>query len=561
LRWELNMRWTVEYIKPDCDTYSGDVKKQGENDMHTLREYYTYLEVKHRKEKTQSQYKQTAKYFLRHLNKEPYEITKDDVQRYVAHLNKKYKQNTVTSYVMGMDLFLEHIGKKELWHPIPNWEQTHRDTITKKEIQNILRHGRNKCHLMDYLILLFITDLDCRPHEISKSQWKWIKGNKIHFIDCKTGNTYSFLTDELETTLELWKEKQSPPSKYIFTNYQGKYKGKPITQQTQKVRDLVHKLSKEVVGRKLNPQDLRASVITEEFNSYINPKTIQRKARHRSFKTTMKYNHTGDKELLEYLNTGTIFNNKEPISGQKLEIAPYKRSFKRLSPIQELPQELNNIDEEDNSSYSFSFFSFYFIIGDNLKDFSSISYPHFSSLGYLPPSSHLCNIGDKGGQRFSWEKSTHYSFWESPFHFLINDAFTNPFLLSFPILPPDQEYYGNTWANAIPFSQGVDNTPSYFSYAQGYKDGDFFNHFAFLTFSILSNFTNFAFFVENKERFKYYNAKKECISHFSTHYALHNTTQSILKQYTYTSFSNFIYLSISNTYIHIYNNGRETMWG
>ena len=45
---------------------------------------------------------------------------------------------------------------------------------------------------------------------------------------------------------------------------------------------------------------------------------------------------------------------------------PDKRSFKRLSPTQEIPQDFNNIDEGDNSSYSFSFFSFYlFTTEDN----------------------------------------------------------------------------------------------------------------------------------------------------------------------------------------------------
>lgn len=332
-------------------TYSpseGDIQKSGGESIHALKDYLYYLGVQHQRKNTIARYYNAALHFINHSDGS---ITKESVDDYITHLNRTKKRNTIASEILGLNRYLTYCNHKELKHTIPKWETAHRDIITKEEIQKFITYSRKNCHLMDYLIILFITDLDCRPHEIAKAQWTWICGDTIYLSDCKTGNTYSYLTQELKTNLALWKEQQQPESTYIFTNYQGRYREQPITTQTQKIRALIHKLSREVIGRKLNPQDIRASVISAEFNEYINPKVIQRKARHRSFKSTMKYNHVDDKQLLDYLNTGTIFNNTERIFKQKSEITHDKRSYiKTLVPQEPLL-------EEDNSSFSFSLFN------------------------------------------------------------------------------------------------------------------------------------------------------------------------------------------------------------
>ena len=82
-----------------------------------------------------------------------------------------------------------------------------------KDLKKILQYARKKLHIMEYIMVLFVTDLDCRPHEIALTRWEWIRGNKIYFNGCKTGNTYSFLTDELQTSLSIWHDVQKPKSK------------------------------------------------------------------------------------------------------------------------------------------------------------------------------------------------------------------------------------------------------------------------------------------------------------------------------------------------------------
>jgi len=312
----------------DDTSLGGDSQRGNINMRNPLDKFQTYLEVKYRKKKSILQYYRGAKYFYEHIEYKPTSrITSNDVMKYVASLNKKgLRHNSIACYIQSMDMYLEYIGRAELRIPIPRSKSIHRDTITRQQIQKILRYARDNCHIMEYLILLFVTDLDCRPHEIALSRWDWVKDNKIFFKDCKTGDTTGYLTNELIETLRIWEGQQDPKSEYIFINIGSQCKGLPLSVNGWKIRNLIRKTSKKVIGRRLNPQDLRASVMTEEFNHFINPKVIQRKARHSDYKSTLKYNHVDDKNLIDYIDTGTIFNTEYKVLSKGIAENPVDKA-------------------------------------------------------------------------------------------------------------------------------------------------------------------------------------------------------------------------------------------
>jgi hypothetical protein len=252
-----------------------------------------------------------------------------------------------------MNLYLKLNQLSHLKQKVPNPERIHRDTITKEQINQLLIYAR-KQNVMDYIILRFITDFDCRPHEILKTRWIDIHGDKIYFNDNKTGNTIGYLAEDLQTELEAYRQTQTIKGEYIFINQQGRYKGLVCSLNGWAVRNLVKTISQKVIGRILRPQDLRSSVMTEEFNSYINPEVIRLKARHRDIKTTLRYNHAGEKQVQEYINQGTIFSD----DNQLLFKPTSKKSLNNWLHIDTKPQEnLLIMDEEDgNGSFSFSIF-------------------------------------------------------------------------------------------------------------------------------------------------------------------------------------------------------------
>lgn len=64
---------------------------------------------------------------------------------------------------------------------------------------------------------------------------------------------------------------------------------------------------------------IKPSAITLRLNDKVNPRTVQKIARHRDIKTTLIYDHSTDKDALEYLrnqeNNFTVYN-KLPTKGK-----------------------------------------------------------------------------------------------------------------------------------------------------------------------------------------------------------------------------------------------------
>ena len=54
------------------------------------------------------------------------------------------------------------------------------------------------------------------------------------------------------------------------------------------------------------PYIIKPSSITCDFNKHINPKIIQRKARHSKIETTLQYDHVTDEMVREYFEKQQI---------------------------------------------------------------------------------------------------------------------------------------------------------------------------------------------------------------------------------------------------------------
>jgi integrase len=342
----------------------GDNEKRplGRNIMEgTLEKYKTFLGMKYQRKNTRIRYQSSATKYLNHI----IDINQEETQHYVAYLNQTMRPNAVVGNIVGMNHFLDYIDRQDLKVSTPRWRPINRDTINKEQIIRLIDHARQHRPYMDYLILLCIRDLDTRNHEITRMRWDWIHGDKLMFQDCKTGDTNSRITPELKTALDHWRTiTPAPESPYVFVNLTTRYKNKPFNDKGIHIRRLVNELTLELFGRRLNPQDLRASVITAEFSGYVNPKIIQLKARHRSEKTTQRYNHVSEEMVAEYIDSGTIFGgDKQTLFPKKPEPGVNKNSFIGPEPgfIPSFLMEENG----DNSCFSFSV-SFFQTIFDNM---------------------------------------------------------------------------------------------------------------------------------------------------------------------------------------------------
>ena len=71
--------------------------------------------------------------------------------------------------------------------------------------------------------------------------------------------------------------------------------------------DFIWRWTKKIAARagfkrNVYPYLIKPSAITDGFNQKVNPKILQRQARHRKIETTLRYDHTADNMVKEYYN-------------------------------------------------------------------------------------------------------------------------------------------------------------------------------------------------------------------------------------------------------------------
>ena len=312
-----------------------------------LEKYKLFLGVQYRKQNSQVRYLNAAQKFLGHIEN----ITGEEIQQYLIFLNQTQKPKSIRANIYGMNKLLKYLQLDHLKVRVPRDRRITRNTINRDQIMRLYRHAKETRGYQDYVILLMIRDLKCRNHEIIKTQWDWIYDDQIHFHDCKTGDTTGPISQELKEALMHWKQITPYPDKpYVFCILRGQYKGRQMSDKGGYIRGLINQMSIEVVGRRLNPQDLRASIMTAEFSNCVDPRVIMMTARHKNLETTLIYNHANGETAAEYIRQGTIFSDdKHGLFKQTVKTGKDK-------PYDIYPFCIPNLsdDEDDNNRFSFS---------------------------------------------------------------------------------------------------------------------------------------------------------------------------------------------------------------
>ncbi len=102
-------------------------------------------------------------------------------------------------------------------------------------------------------------------------------------------------------------------------------------------------LQRAGITKHVTPYIVKPSVITSDFNKQINPRIIQRKARHKNVKTTLRYDHTDDKMVKDHFERQTFTLDPSALSDKEktrlmfdrylkgeIDIETYKRSLDLL---------------------------------------------------------------------------------------------------------------------------------------------------------------------------------------------------------------------------------------
>ena len=352
-----------------------------------LQGYKNYLCGRYRKQRTIKNYYEEAKQFLKHLNKNPKNLTKQDIEQYRIHIYQKYSRNTITIKLCSLNHFLEYLEKPELRVKTPPLEITEQPTLTEEEYKKLY-----ECAHIDVetLLIFKLLSLLLRPQEIINLKIQDKQDDILHIRDGKTGSSYIILDPETQKTWDIYtkyaREKPKPQYQdYLFINTSNRCKGEKYT-NPQHIRTKIKELGiRAGLNKKITPYMIKRTMITlmmDQYSQYYtgDPKIVQRMARHKDLKTTLRYDQRTDHDIRKYL---------------------FSKSYKSILCKNNLPQSLNNRnmgEKESNDScvFSFSISTFFDVVFETsfLRDGSTCWDVFFSPAISIPSSPSMCELFD-----------------------------------------------------------------------------------------------------------------------------------------------------------------------
>lgn len=281
-------------------------------------EYYKYR--KELDEKTLKAYKIDLKqYFAFVFSDDP---QKDEIEKYITELHKKYKQKTVKRKIASIKAFYSYLEEEDLIdsNPFRKIKVKFKETevlpriIPRIEIEQLLNYmyscqedmkkKGNKCLSRDIAIVEVFFATGARVYEISNIRADCIdlesgsirimgKGGKERYIQIVDEDVFDILKRYyLENEVAIKK------SGYFFVNR----RGTRFTEQS--IRNMMKKYTKQAgIDRNITPHMFRHSFATYLIEEGVDISCVQQILGHSSIKTTQIYIHIAAKKQAEILKS------------------------------------------------------------------------------------------------------------------------------------------------------------------------------------------------------------------------------------------------------------------
>jgi site-specific recombinase XerD len=308
-------------------TQLGQTTKQTQQETHPILEvYWQFLRRKYRSDHTRKNNLKFIKLFLRWIAdtkaKNLEEITSDDTQDYKAYCLDTYKINGNVGRLNAINNFVDDFLKRpELRITAPRSVQVNKQVLSEEELECYKRCATTS---LERLIVTYQIDGLLRPGEFYKLRISLhdINNQILYLDDTKTGNNSVILTPNMIKAFNeylphrIQPKRQDDNDMLIIVDRGSNYGLAPSPDS-----DFIYRHTKQIAmragfGRSVYPYLIKPSAITDGFNQQINPKILQRQARHKHIETTLRYDHASDQMTKEFFNRK---QRQQPINEQNYE--------------------------------------------------------------------------------------------------------------------------------------------------------------------------------------------------------------------------------------------------
>jgi len=280
----------------------------------TLEKYNQHLRGKYRNNNTRENNYKFAKLFLRWVEEEKEkpcgQLTMDDTKNYKAFCLETYEVNGNVARLNSINNFVDDFLKRpELRVTAPRAVPVNKQILSEKELERYVESAETP---LEKLIVTYQVDAFLRPNEFGKLKISLhdTENQILYLDDTKTGNNSVIFTPNMMETYEGYLRARIEPKYPKYNDYliiidRGSHYGKPLSERRA---DYIWRHTKKIAARagfkrSVYPYLIKPSAITDGFNKKINPRILQRQARHSRIETTLMYDHTSDEMVKEYFNS------------------------------------------------------------------------------------------------------------------------------------------------------------------------------------------------------------------------------------------------------------------
>ena len=278
-----------------------------------LEKYKQYLRREYSKQSTRGNYYKFIQYFLKWLwdtkHKRYDQLTPDDTKDYKAFCLQHYKTNGNVGRLNAINNFVDNfLNKPELRVSVPNSVYVNKQVLSHEELE---QYKNAAITPLEKLVVTYQIDGLLRPGEFFKLRISLhdCKNQVLYLDDTKTGNNHVILTPNMIKALKEYllyrpKPKRKEDEDKLLIIDKGSHYGLAPSPNS----DFIYRVTKRIAARagfkrSVYPYLIKPSAITDGFNQHVNPKILQRQARHRKIETTLRYDHTTDKMVKNYFNS------------------------------------------------------------------------------------------------------------------------------------------------------------------------------------------------------------------------------------------------------------------